>query len=263
MKRAINLLLVASLLVGVAAAQIAGPPRRGPGGPHGRGAFGLGGFGAGTHPGKVVTNAAYSATATSTFTQTLANGNSIQRTDTGVVARDIAGRTYEQQTITAGPFSTNGPATLTFITDPVAGYSYVVNPATKTATRRALHTPQANSNAQSSTGPQHPRNANAVQEDLGTQSINGLNAQGKRTTHTIPAGSIGNAQDIKSTSETWFSPDLQVVVSSKRDDPRTGTSVYALTNISRAEPAATLFQIPADYTVQDARRGPGNWAQHR
>jgi hypothetical protein len=93
--------------------------------------------------------------------------------------------------------------------------------------------------------------------DLGTQTIAGVNAQGKTVTHTVPAGAIGNAQPIVSTSETWYSPDLQVIVLAKRKDPRMGDSTYSLTNIQRAEPAASLFQVPSDYTIQDAAAGRG------
>jgi hypothetical protein len=40
-------------------------------------------------------------------------------------------------------------------------------------------------------------------------------------------------------------------VLSKRSDPRTGEMVYRLTQLDRSEPAASLFQVPADYTVND------------
>jgi len=75
--------------------------------------------------------------------------------------------------------------------------------------------------------------------------------QGTRITHTIPAGSIGNEQPIVITSETWFSPDLKVLVMSKSNDPRMGETTYKLTNIQRSEPSAALFQVPADYTIKE------------
>jgi hypothetical protein len=82
-----------------------------------------------------------------------------------------------------------------------------------------------------------------------------VNAQGKRISRTIAAGAIGNAQPISSITETWYSPDLQVVVSSKRSDPRFGQSTYSLTNIHRQPPDPSLFQVPAGYTVKDAPAG--------
>jgi hypothetical protein len=87
------------------------------------------------------------------------------------------------------------------------------------------------------------------QESLGTQLIEGVQAEGTRTTHTIPAGTIGNERPIQIVSERWFSPELQTVVMTKHSDPRMGETVYHLTNINRNEPSPTLFQAPADYTA--------------
>ena len=90
---------------------------------------------------------------------------------------------------------------------------------------------------------------------LGTQMINGVSAEGTRITRTIPAGEIGNQKPIVITVEKWYSADLQETVMTKRSDPRMGETVFQLTNIQRTEPAATLFQVPADYTVKQG--GPG------
>jgi hypothetical protein len=92
---------------------------------------------------------------------------------------------------------------------------------------------------------------NAEQKSLGTQTIEGVEATGTQSIMTIPAGAIGNEQAIKIVSEQWYSPALQVVVLSKRSDPRSGEMVYRLTQLDRSEPAAALFQVPSDYTVKD------------
>lgn len=88
-------------------------------------------------------------------------------------------------------------------------------------------------------------------ESLGTQTIEGVEATGTRKTTTIPAGQIGNELPIRIVSERWYSPALQATVLSRRDDPRFGETVYRLTNINRSEPAASLFEVPAGYTVTD------------
>jgi len=85
------------------------------------------------------------------------------------------------------------------------------------------------------------------EENLGIQSINGVTAEGTRTTMTIPAGQIGNDKAIQVISERWFSTDLQMLVRSSNSDPRFGETTYNLTNISQAAPDPSLFQIPADY----------------
>ncbi len=88
-------------------------------------------------------------------------------------------------------------------------------------------------------------------EALGKQKIDGVEADGTRSVSTIPAGSIGNERAIEIVSERWFSAELQTVVLTRHSDPRTGESVYRLENINRAEPPANLFQVPADYSVNE------------
>ncbi len=93
-----------------------------------------------------------------------------------------------------------------------------------------------------------------VKEELGQKAIEGIMAEGSRTTTTIPAGKIGNAQAIKVVSEQWFSPDLQVIIMTRHADPRSGETLYRLTNIIRGEQDRSLFEVPADYTIQEGRR---------
>ena len=93
--------------------------------------------------------------------------------------------------------------------------------------------------------------ADAKKESLGKRSFDGVEAEGTRHTHTIPAGEIGNEQPINVVSESWYSPELQVTVMTRHSDPRFGETTYRLTNISRSEPAPALFHVPSDYTVQE------------
>ncbi len=99
--------------------------------------------------------------------------------------------------------------------------------------------------------PQTPPNVQT--ENLGKQLVEGVEAEGTRTTRTVPAGEIGNEQPIQIVNERWYSPELQVTVMTRQSDPRVGETIYRLTNIVRAEPAATLFQVPSDYTIKDIK----------
>jgi len=92
----------------------------------------------------------------------------------------------------------------------------------------------------------------ASTKDLGTKEIEGVKAQGKLRSYEIPAGEIGNRNPIVVSTESWYAPDLHVTLLSKRSDPRTGERIYRLENIKREEPAASLFAVPADYSVKDA-----------
>jgi hypothetical protein len=68
---------------------------------------------------------------------------------------------------------------------------------------------------------------------------------------TYPVGAIGNDRPITTITETWTSPELKMVILSKDSDPRNGESTTRLTNVTRAEPDPSLFQIPADYEIID------------
>jgi hypothetical protein len=89
----------------------------------------------------------------------------------------------------------------------------------------------------------------ATTEDLGSQTMEGVFVTGVRTTRTIAAGQIGNDKPISIVTEVWTSPDLKTIVYSKRSDPRMGEQTFQLTNITRAEPDASLFTVPADFKL--------------
>jgi hypothetical protein len=97
---------------------------------------------------------------------------------------------------------------------------------------------------------------NTKTESLGKQTIEGVECEGTRMVTTIPAGEIGNELPIEVLFEKWYSPELQVVVMTKNSDPRFGENTYRLTNINRSEPPHSLFEVPADYTIQDAGPSP-------
>lgn len=231
-------------------------------------------------PMSTVAGAPYSAQTSTQRVQLLADGNRIEQTTTGSVARDAQGRVRREETLPGlGPDNGEAPH-LIFIDDPVAGVHWNLDPQRKTAFKMpflqikapALSTSMAvpavpagpdrtffftSGTVSTSGGVQivskstGPQDANASKTDLGTQNIEGVAAQGTRVTRTIPAGSVGNDLPIAITTETWYSPDLKVLVMSKSNDPRMGDTTYTLTNIQRSEPPASLFQVPDDYTVKD------------
>lgn len=90
-------------------------------------------------------------------------------------------------------------------------------------------------------------------EPLGRRNIGGVEAEGTRSTRTIPAGEIGNTRPIEIVDESWYSNDLRMVVMTRHSDPRNGEVVWRLSDIKRAEPGRALFEVPADYTVVGKR----------
>lgn len=217
--------------------------------------------------GEVVTAAPYTATATTESTQVLADGNRIVNKTSSFVARDSQGRTRRETDLhRIGTMQVDSPKTV-FINDPTTHTQYIFTPggeATKVirsegtwkegpqiidlrGVRERHSKEKVIVNVQGAhEGQQSKESSEQVKhEDLGTQTIEGVSAQGKRETVTIPAGEIGNERPIEIVTETWFSPELHTMVLRKHSDPRTGDSIYRLTDIKRNEPDASLFQAPA------------------
>jgi hypothetical protein len=230
-------------------------------------------------PGGAVTGAPYSAEQVTEHVQTLADGTHItQPAQTTKFYRDSQGRTRTERSapLPPGPLGkgVDGPVFIE-ISDPVAGVRYTLEPRNHTAHKMAF--PQApppplpanpdGTPAARMIRPlpaQLPPQYRSVQQDqttrpqfsresLGTQTIEGVLAEGSRTTVTYPIGAVGNDRPITTTSETWNSPELKMVVLSKNSDPRNGDSITRLTNISRAEPDASLFQAPPEYQIVEQK----------
>jgi hypothetical protein len=91
---------------------------------------------------------------------------------------------------------------------------------------------------------------------LGTRTIEGVAATGTKTFVTVPAGLMGNERPVEVVEERWESAELKLVLHSRQQNPVSGEVEYRLTNISRAEPPAELFKIPAGYKVTDITKGP-------
>ena len=247
-----------------AAATLAAQPGpgfgRGPG--RGPGPMGIGG----PEMRNPVSGAPFTGTETTLSTQTLADGNTISHTSTTTIYRDSSGRVRTETTRPARPGSNGSPETVVTIWDPVAGVVHNLDPVNKVSHDMTVHKPGANAQGRPArTGTSTdlaPRRGpandpNMVHETLVGQSVNGVYATGTRSTRTIPAGTQGNTQAMTMTHEIWTSTDLKVPVMEKETDPMRGTTVRQLTNINRAEPDASLFQVPAGYAVKTGGPGPG------
>jgi hypothetical protein len=86
---------------------------------------------------------------------------------------------------------------------------------------------------------------------LGTKTINGVEVEGSRITNVLPPNSVGNDAPITITTERWTSPQLQIVVSNTRTDPRQGDLTMRLDNLTTAEPDPGLFLVPDGYQIVD------------
>jgi hypothetical protein len=214
----------------------------------------------GMHGGKVVTGAPFSAVGVSETTQTLSDGTHISRKTQVNLYRDSQGRFRKEVTLSGiGPLDASGqPKSFVIIHDPVAGTGYMLEPGTKVAHTMPGRPNGGKGGHRGEIGERAAKDAadsSTKTEDLGKQVIGGISTQGTRYTRTIPVGQMGNDKVLSVVSEKWYSPELQITVMSKHTDPLSGTTTYTVTNIQRQEPAAALFTVPADYTVQQG--GPG------
>jgi hypothetical protein len=218
----------------------------------------------------VIAGEPYSAEEVSDRMQTLADGTHItQKTQISKRYRDSEGRTRTERPLFGGADSAFRDVMVVEINDAVSGFRYVLDPYNHIAHRFAppekpSETARYSQEARAvSQGVPPPATRQAVNppprtdrpdvsaESLGKQVIEGVSAEGTKMTRTLPVGAIGNDRPIVSVTESWFSPDLKIVVLSKTSDPRMGENTMRLQNIDRTEPDPALFRVPADYQVID------------
>jgi hypothetical protein len=164
-------------------------------------------------------------------------------------------RTRREATLDAiaGIIVNGGPLHLITISDPDSGITYTADSRGPVRLMRgpgppvAGTTPTPPGSAVTGSTTQRSRQGTSLEreEALGTREIEGVSCKGTRTIVTTPAGAIGNEHAIDSVTERWVSPELQVVVMSRRSDPRFGETTYRLTKITRDEPPTALFALPA------------------
>ncbi len=211
-----------------------------------------------------VKGAPYSAEIISEDTQMLGDGNRIVNKSSQNFYRDSEGRTRRE---------IGGDVIM--IDDPVASVHYMLNPKARTAHKFSL--PKFSEGAAGTSSvrvmtaapSEGKRTVNITQrvlagpagdepgtvEQLGKQMMEGVAVTGTRRTVSIPAGKIGNDRPINSVFESWFSDELKTTILSKRTDPRFGDSTNRTTNVRRGEQPRSLFEVPADYKVEEPSGG--------
>jgi hypothetical protein len=222
-----------------------------------------------------IANKPYSATVKTTLVQKLVDGTTITRVTTTKEARDSEGRTMHQTSF----YVLNGePAIVnTSVSDPVS--HTVTHWASQSKVASVFHLPDpkslaanlptqpnvpaggpspngaANVEPQSAATARVARMRDSQREKLGGKTIAGVYAEGTRVTMITPEGAEGNDRPITTVNETWRSPELNIVLLSVSEDPRTGTRTTEVTDLDRAEPDPSVFQAPEGYTVKDQSPG--------
>ena len=182
-----------------------------------------------TRPIQLMANAPYSGEEKTESVQTLADGTHITRTmpvGTQKVWRDSQGRVCIEQDFGGGQYH----PTIIQIEDPVAGYIYVMDDITKVA---------------------HRVKASVIQERNVDPLRMRLSVHGSRITTVIPTGAQGNDGPITTTRDSWYSPELNMIIRTVSNDPRSGTQTMGIANLTRNDPDPNSFMVPADYATVD------------
>lgn len=204
---------------------------------------------------KLVKGQPFSADIVIEDTRRLFDGTTAKKTVRGALYRDSEGRIRREQplemiagTSVAGTYG--DPQRLVFISDLLTKTQIFLDLDRKVASKRPLREgrPPRDITREAEGG---------TKESLGTKTIEGVTVEGTRSSFEIPAGQIGNDKAMQVVTETWFSPDLQMVVMSRHTDPLAGEHVFKLVNIRRSDPPADLFVVPSGFKVEAAPgRGP-------
>jgi hypothetical protein len=199
-----------------------------------------------------VTGRPFSGTDTIEWTHNLEDGSTVTTHLTAVVARDSQGRVYrERRSFIPANTSQQSKLIDKIFYDPNAHTKTTCTVATRQCGITAYNAPVSFKPAPA--GPRDNGTRYLTRESLGINTLDDLSVVGTVETLTINAGALGNDRALVITREFWYSPDLQINLSVTRKDPREGTQIIKLVDLNRSEPDPAMFQVPADFTVQDHR----------
>ncbi len=201
-------------------------------------------------------NAPFTATVNTEWIRQLPDGSTITLKNHRAIARDAAGRIFqERRALVPDDGKTKSGVTQIEISDPVAHELYICMPHGRTCQLEEFSLRESLPYA--APGKAHTaQGSSSESEDLGKQSIGGLETVGTRQTTVIPARTIGNDSPILSKREFWYSPQLGVNLISKLQHPLSGTQNFEVSDIALGEPDPKLFEVPSGFKILDLRKPP-------
>jgi hypothetical protein len=198
-------------------------------------------------------NAPFSAIVNTESIRQLPNGATITLKNHRAVARDSAGRIFQERRLLVPEDGKHeSVVTQIEISDPVAHELFICVPKEEVCQVEAFTAPTFQPPRSASDA---PRSGPATLEDLGKQSISGVETVGTRETVVIEAGKIGNDSPLQVQREYWYSPQLGVNLLSKLHDPRIGIQNFEVSDIAMTEPDTKLFKVSGKVKIIDLRRG--------
>lgn len=211
--------------------------------------------------GETVPNAPYSAERRFTSIDRSADGTINRSQSGGSEARDSQGRTYSagerRWTYKEAGKSVLKSEILYRLHDPVTNTDTQWDTTSKEV--KVIHWPKA-------LAKQDPPNASCPVcpevsmsdpgggiEKLGLKTIEGVVAEGTLSSYTVPATKGNPDSPTVVTHESWYCPELKIIILDTNDDPRSGKTRNELVNIVRGKPEVSKYNPPADYVVHQVQ----------
>jgi hypothetical protein len=167
-----------------------------------------------------------------------------------LIARDGQGRVFQERRMIV-PVGSPMPSQLTQteIRNPNTGTIALCDPDRHVCELRIYRAPVTAT--LQPTGPWADGASYLTREDLGTQTVSGLEMIGTREVLTV---TMNTNRPVAVTKEFWYSPQLGLNISTRRWDPRIGrVEMFTVTDINLSEPDPSLFALPVDARVVDYR----------
>lgn len=194
-------------------------------------------------------NAPFSATVSAIWTRPLGDGNAQVLHNSRMVARDSAGRVYQERRLFVSNQIQGEPALSEIdIIDPLLHRLLLCYPQSHQCKDLAYFGSAATPPLMPG-GPLPGNRGYLDRINLGNNTISGLDVVGTRETRTYYPGVLGNEKPLSVVKEIWYSPQLEVNLSVHRSDARYGTEDFTVSNISLSEPDPSLFSIPDGYRL--------------
>ena len=204
-----------------------------------------------------ILKAPFSARRRFTSVEKLADGTTRRSESGGSKARDSLGRTYSADerhwTYLDKGKSVLGGEMLYRIDDPIANTETRWDSTSKEV--KVIHWPKtaAGGAACSLCDPFSVDVPGTTVEKLGMRTIEGVVAEGTRSTYKITETQDQNGRALNVIHERWYSTELKIVVLETNDDPRSGTTRDELVDIVRRDPDVAKYRPPSNYVVHDVR----------
>jgi hypothetical protein len=204
--------------------------------------------------------APFTLTLETEWVKMLPDGGTVTWVNKRRIARDSAGRIYQERwaLIPKGDPRVKAVLTVIQIEDPNEHTLYNCFIITKTNTCELLTYSASASSVYKplspKSGPLPEDQGVALHEDLGTKFIFDVQTEGTHDTVTYNPGAFGNDRKLTVEKEFWYSAQLGISLSSIRTDPQIGKQTFTVTSLNVSEPDPALFELPAGFKIVDHRQ---------